>query len=128
MKDNVSYDEARGLLTALEDHEDWGGELTSRQRRRVQRALRDLDRTAEELDAGSVDDGEVFSLYARPGRGVANMDITTEIRYGTQAGVVRMAKQYKHLGATDTTSREKISEYWNKIHPDDPFDYDLWYR
>ena len=69
----------------------------------------------------------MFELYAQHGRKEATIDILDAIHNGTQRDVVKTAHEYKHLGAMDTASREEIARHWNRVHPNDPFDYDLWY-
>ena len=57
----------------------------------------------------------------------AHRQILQSIQTGTQEDVVFTADEFRDQGAFDTESRERIADYWNKNHPDDPFDYNLWY-
>lgn len=57
----------------------------------------------------------------------AHRQILQSIQTGTQEDVVFTADEFRDQGAFDTESRERISNYWDEIHPDNPFNYNLWY-
>ena len=72
----------------------------------------------------------IFGLYSVDSlRGEeAHDEILQAIQTGTQKDVIDTAREFSDLGAFDTESRERITDYWNRKHPSDPFDYKLWYR
>ena len=71
----------------------------------------------------------IFGLYSINSlRGEqAHNKILQAIQNGTQEDVVNVAREYIDVGAHDTESRERITEYWDGIHPKNPFNYNLWY-
>lgn len=69
-----------------------------------------------------------FELYSGDDRKIAERNILQAIQKGDQKSVVDTAKRFVDQGAMDTTSREAITSYWDKMYPNDPFNYNIWYR
>lgn len=69
-----------------------------------------------------------FALFDDPKMAKATKQIKRAIESGDQDKVIRVSNKWEKLGAVDTASREAITEYYNKVHQKDGFDYEKWYK